>query len=377
MKIALISPYDYPYPGGVTEHISYLDKHLRRLGHETKILAPCSSDEADLQDHVIKVSGNVISVPFSGSRARVGLSPGTYWRVKRILRQEQFDIVHVHEPLSPTLPLFVLRHSKAVNVGTFHAYRESHAGYQYGKPIFKRLFAKLDGKIVVSEAVHKYLVHYFPDDYVIIPNGVDVERFGGQDAKPLPRYQDGKLNILFVGRLEKRKGFKYLLRALPYVKAEVPNVRLIVVGAYDKDDKRPFVRYARQLHLHEVKFVGYVSAEELPRYYATCDLFCAPSTGFESFGIVLLEAMASGKPIVASDIAGYRSVLSYGQEGLLVEPENERALAGTIVRLLKDPALRQRMGQRGRAKALEYSWEKIARRVLDYYQEVLDRKAVR
>jgi len=201
-----------------------------------------------------------------------------------------------------------------------------------------------------------------------------VERFGGPHIEPLSQYRDDKFNILFVGRLEKRKGFKYLLRAFSYVKAELPNTRLIVVGAYDAKDKRPYERYVRRHRLEDVVFVGYASAEDLPRYYRTCDLFCAPSTGFESFGIVLLEAMAAGKPIVASNIAGYRNVLEDGAEGLLVEPKDERALAEAIIRLLKDPELRQRMGERGRAKAPSYSWDKIARRVLDYYQELLEGK---
>ncbi|HID86390.1 MAG TPA: glycosyltransferase family 1 protein [Anaerolineae bacterium] len=374
MKIAQVSPYDYPYPGGVQEHIHYLDKHLRRLGHEVWILAPSSADEDELQGNVIKVSGAVHPLPFSGSVARVSLSPRVYHRVKRILREGQFDIVHLHEPMSPILPLAVLRHSKAINVGTFHAYRESHAIYEYGKRLFEPFFERLDGRIAVSEAALDTVARYFPGEYTIIPNGIDVERFGGPSVEPLPRYMDGKLNILFVGRLEKRKGFRYLLRAFPYVKAALPQARLLVVGAYDKDDKKPFVRYARRHRLRDVKFIGYAPAEEIPRYYRTAHLFCAPSTGFESFGIVLLEAMASGVPIVASDIPGYRCVLTHGREGLLVEPESERALAEAIIRLLRDPDLCQWMGQQGRAKACQYSWEKIARRVLDYYEELLVRR---
>lgn len=372
MKIALVSPYDYTVPGGVSKHIFYLDKHLRRLGHEVKILAPCSGGEA-LDEHVISVSGNVISVPFSGSMARISLSPRIYRRVKKILQQERFDIVHIHEPVAPALPLIVLRHSKSVNVGTFHAYRESSAGYQYGKRIFEPIFAKLDGKIVVSEAVHQYIGRYFPGEYVVIPNGIDLERFGGQ-TEPFSRYAAEGPNILFVGRLEKRKGFKYLLYAFPYVKEEFPQGQLLVVGAYDKGDKAPYVRFARRKRLRGVRFIGYVPDEELPRYYRSCDLFCAPSTGFESFGMVLLEAMASGVAIIASDIAGYRTVITNEVEGLLVEPENEIALAQAIIRLLKEPEQRRKMGERGRARAEGYSWVKVAQQLLDYYRELLARK---
>jgi len=299
--------------------------------------------------------------------------------VKKILKQERFDVIHLHEPMTPALPLAVLRHvplsPQSVVVGTFHAYREStHPGYDYAKHIFKRFFDRLDGRIAVSEAVRDYLAPYFPGDYRIIPNGIDLECFSDPDLCPIERFDDGKLNILFVGRLEKRKGFKYLLRSFAQVKQAVPEVRLLVVGAYDKEDKAPFVLYARQHRLRDVRFVGQVLEDDLPHYYRTCDVFCAPSTGFESFGIILLEAMAAGKPIVASNIAGYRGVLEDGEEGLLVQPEDERRLADALIRLLKDPALRGRMGRQGQAKAKDYSWHKVAQQVLDYYRELSERK---
>ncbi|MFQ5813244.1 MAG: glycosyltransferase family 4 protein [Anaerolineae bacterium] len=379
MKIALVSPYDYPYPGGVVKHIFYLDREFRRLGHDVRIIAACSEDVGEVPQQVIKVSGSIAHIPFAGSVARITLSPRVYRRVKKILKQEQFDVIHLHEPMTPTLPLAVLRHvplsPQSVVVGTFHAYRESnHPGYEYAKPIFERFFDRLDGRIAVSEVLRDYLALYFPGDYRIIPNGIDLERFSDPALRPLERFDDGKLNILFVGRLEKRKGFRYLLRAFAQVKKAVPQARLMVVGAYDKEDKEPFVLHARQHHLRDVRFIGFVSEDDLPCYYRTCHVFCAPSTGFESFGIILLEAMAAGKPIVASDIDGYRGVLEDGEEGLLVQPEDERRLADALIRLLKDPALRGRMGRQGQARAADYSWRKVARQVLDYYRELLERK---
>jgi phosphatidylinositol alpha-mannosyltransferase len=379
MKIALVSPYDYPYPGGVVNHIFYLDREFRRLGHDVRIIAACSEDVGDVPRQVIKVSGSIAHVPFAGSVARITLSPRVYRRVKKILKQEQFDVIHLHEPMTPTLPLSVLRHvplsPQSVVVGTFHAYRESsHPGYDYAKRIFDRFFDRLDGRIAVSEVVRDFLIPYFPGDYRIIPNGIDVERFGDPALRPIERFDDSKRNILFVGRLDKRKGFKYLLHAFVQVKKAVPEARLIVVGAYDKEDKAPFVLYARQYRLRDVRFIGYVSEDDLPRYYRTCHVFCAPSTGFESFGIILLEAMAAGKPIVASNIAGYRGVLEDGKEGLLVQPEDEQGLADALICLLKDPAKRGRMGHKGQAKATAYSWQKVAQQVLDYYRELLERK---
>lgn len=377
MKIALVSPYDYSYPGGVVKHIYYLGRELWQLGHDVRIIAASSKDVSNLVPQVIKVSDSIIKIPFAGSVARVTISPLVYRRVKKILEQEHFDIVHLHEPMAPALPLFVLRHAilfpQSVVLGTFHAYHESnHAGYEYAKSMFEPFLDRLNGRIVVSRAVRDQLNSYYPDNYRIIPNGIDVELFSDVSLRPIDQFDDGKINILFVGRLEKRKGFKYLLQAFSRVKKVIPEARLIVIGAYGKEDKKPFMRYNQKHRLHDVKFIGYVSEEDLPCYYRTCHVFCAPSIGFESFGIVLLEAMAAGKPIVASSIEGYRSVLEHGREGLLVPPENRRSLAEALIHLLKDPSLRERMGHQGQIKATDYSWKKVARQVLDYYQELLE-----
>ena len=371
MKIALVSPYDYPYPGGVTEHIAALDQHFRALGHATRIIAASSTDAGVLGDHVIKVSGAVSPIPFSGSTARITPSPLVYRRVKQILQQEKFDVVHVHEPSVPVLSLAVLRHSHALNVGTFHAYRESNPVYEVMGRLIKRALNRLDGRICVSEAVRDYITHYFPGDYVIIPNGIDCARFASPDIQPIERYDDGRPNILFVGRMEKRKGFRHLMRAYSYIKQAIPDVRLIVVGAFGDKEKAPFVRYARARKLRGIHFVGYVSPEELPRYYRTATVFCAPSTGFESFGIVLLEAMAAGVPIVASDIAGYRSVLEDGAEGFLTPSGDAQALARALFNLFHDPARRAQMSEHGKRKAVQYDWSIIAQRVLTYYDELI------
>jgi phosphatidylinositol alpha-mannosyltransferase len=374
MKIAQITPYEYPFPGGVTEHVFHLDRCFRELGHTVKIIAPVSEDQTDLPDNVISISSSIVSIPFSGSVSRVTLSPRIYLPVKRLLRKEAFDVVHLHEPLTPLLTLVALRHSKTVTVGTFHAYREKpHLPFETVAPLFERLIGKLDARICVSEAAQELVSHYFPGDYVVIPNGIDMRRFGPQVA-PIEKYMDGRPNILFVGRLEKRKGFRFLMRAYPYVVEAFPEARLLIVGAYDRDDKDPFVRYARMHNLHGAKFIGRVSSEELARYYRTCHIFCAPSTGYESFGIVLLEAMAAGKPIVATNIPGYRSVMTDGQEGLMVEPENEHALAEGIIRLLRDPELGWAMGERGQQTAAQYDWPIIARQILALYESLLRQK---
>lgn len=371
MKIALVSPYDFCRPGGVITHINALSKEFWVQGHEVRIVAPISEDDAAFPPYLIKATGSVLSVPYGGAVARISLSPRIYCRVKRILRQEQFDVIHLHEPLSPALPWWVLRHvgvsSGSLVVGTFHAYQESSKCYAFGKPLFRRFINRLDGRIAVSEAARDYVAQYFPGEYAIIPNGIDLERFGGLQVQPLASYTDGRLNILFVGRLERRKGFSFLLRAFAHVQAALPETRLLVAGAFSQDDAAPYRALSQELGLKHVCFVGPVSDDELPRYYRSCHLFCAPSIGFESFGLVLLEAMAAGVPVVASDIRGYRTVLADQQAGMLVPPKDVDALTEVIIRLLQDPAQRKVRGRQGRIQAQAYSWPRIAECVLRYY----------
>jgi phosphatidylinositol alpha-mannosyltransferase len=308
-------------------------------------------------------------VPANGSIARITLSLRMINRVRRILAAEGFDILHLHEPLMPALPPTVLRYSQTVNVGTFHAFRHSYYGYYYGRPLLKYIFNKLHGRIAVSRVALGYVSHYFPGSYAIIPNGVDLQRYR-LDVAPIERYQDGKLNILFVGRWEKRKGLSYLIRAYEMVREDFPASRLLVVGPGGRRGQA-YHDYVEHHGIEGIEFVGRVSDDELPRYYRTCDVFCAPSTSGESFGIVLPEAMASGKPVVTTDIEGYRQVVTHGRNGLLVPPRDEQALADALRSLLGNAAERERLGANGRHDAQQYSWERVAGRVLTYYMEVL------
>jgi len=377
VRIALVTPYDYPYPGGVTEHIASLDRIFRRWGHDVWVLAASTRDEDELDHNVLKVGGGVVPLPTSGSVARISLSPRIYRRVKTILREKDFDIIHLHEPMMPVLPLVVLRHSRSINVGTFHAFRENgNPGYEYGRHLLQPFFDRLHARIAVSEAARDAVARYFPGPYTIVPNGIDYERFSDGIA-PLPPYNDGRPTILFLGRLEKRKGFQYLLEAFAQVRLLVPDARLLVAGAYSKEDKEPFVLQARRDGIHGVHFIGYVPEDLKPRLFHSCDICCAPSTGFESFGIVLLEAMAAGRPLVASNIPGYRCVMTDEREGLLVEPEDPQALAAALIRLLRDPDLRARMGAMGRETARNFTWEKVAGQVLDLYTALLEENGVR
>ncbi|MFH1002840.1 MAG: glycosyltransferase family 4 protein [Chloroflexota bacterium] len=371
MKIALVSPYDFAFPGGVVNHISSLEHYLTLMGQEVKVIAPASKAVLDFGERFIPV-GKPRPVPASGSICRVTISPWLSSRIRAVLAAEKFDIVHLHEPLMPMLCTTVLRLSSAANVGTFHAFHGT-PGYNFGRPLstvlLKRWFRRLDGKIAVSRSAAEFARQYFPGYYNIIPNGVDLGHFN-PEVSPIAEFDDGKINLLFVGRLEKRKGLNYLLKAYQEVKAVRPDSRLIVVGPGTRL-RRKYQKQVKQHCLQDVFFTGYVSYDQLPRYYQTADIYCSPATDCESFGIVLLEAMAMGKPVVASGIDGYAEVVDDGVNGLLVPPRDSHSLAQALLSLMGDAARRQQMGARGLQKARNYAWELVARRVLDYYQRVL------
>ncbi|MBV9121156.1 MAG: glycosyltransferase family 4 protein, partial [Chloroflexi bacterium] len=375
MKIGLVSPYDYAAPGGVREHIGALDATFRQLGHDVIILTPNSRDgREEHHDNVISL-GRVTPLRINGSTARITLSMWLTHRVRQILREEQFDVIHIHEPLMPALPLTVLRCSETINIGTFHAHGQSYAsnlGYLVGKTIVRRRVRKLHGRIAVSSTARRFVENYFPGEYSIIPNGIDLE-WWQRPVKPVERFADGRPNILFLGRLENRKGLKYLIRAFEQVRREIPRARLIVAG--DGRLRAGFERYVWSHDLEgDVFFTGFIQPDERPRYFATADVYCAPSTGQESFGIVLLEAMACGRPIIASNIDGYREVVTNRREGLLVPVRDSDSLASALVELLASPSRRQELAEEGLRTVQEYSWDKVARHILDYISAVRERE---
>ncbi len=375
MKIALVSPYDFAYPGGVVNHISCLERQFTRMGHDVKIIAPASKAMYTLGDRFIRI-GTPRPIPVSGSIARVTVSVRLESQINEAFEREKFDICHLHEPLMPTVCTTTLRLKHTPMVGTFHA-SGAKPWYTMFGPLAKwyldRWFRKLDGHIAVSKTALDYVSPYFPAEYTIIPNGIDTEHFN-DNVSPIDTFNDDKFNILFVGRLEKRKGFNYLLKAYKQVKRENPNCRLIAVGPGTRLRKK----YQRQINrngLEDVIFTGYTTYSDLPRYYKTADVVCFPATGRESFGIVLLEAMAVGKPIVATTIDGFANVLTNGDEGISVPPRNVEKLTEALFTMINNEPMRQQMGARGRPKALQYDWAHIAKRIIDYYQETLNKIA--
>jgi phosphatidylinositol alpha-mannosyltransferase len=373
MKIALVSPYDFAHPGGVVHHISCLERQFSQMGHDVKIIAPASKAVHTMGDRFIRI-GTPRPVPVSGSIARVTVSIRLESQVKEVFEREKFDICHLHEPLMPTLCTTVLRLKRVPMVGTFHAFG-GRAWYTTFSPLVKwyldRWFSKLDGWITVSRPARDYVNTFFPADYEVIPNGVDIDHFNC-DVNPMEKFKDGHFNILYIGRLEKRKGFDYLLKAYTQVKRNFPNCRLIAVGPGVRL-RRKYQKRVKSNGLSDVVFTGYATYDELPRYYKTADVVCFPATGRESFGIVLLEAMAVGKPIIASEITGFSNVMTNDHEGIMVPPRDEDKLADAIIRMMTNKELREEMASRGRPTALKYDWNKIALQVLDYYKRTLER----
>jgi phosphatidylinositol alpha-mannosyltransferase len=366
VKIAQVTPYDMSRPGGVAQHIENLKREFERLGHEVVVMAPKARQGGlDIQPGFYGV-GRHIPIPANGSKARLMFDVTLYNAVKEILAYEQFDVVHCHEPMTPLLPYMVLLNSRTVNVATFHAARDTNPWYSMLKPYFSILMNRLNGKICVSEPAKQHMLQYFAGHYDVVPNGINVERFG-EHMEPFSWASSGGPRILFVGRYnEARKGFKYLLRAMPLIQQQYPGARLLVVGPGERE------RFHETIERHlirNVEFIGEVSDDRLPHYYSSCDVFCAPSIYRESFGIVLLEAMASMKPVVASDIPGYAGVISNNKDGLLVQPRDPSAIALAVVRLLADAELRNRLVQAGQKTADHYSWPRVAQRVLDVYAQ--------
>ena len=367
MKVGLVSPYDFASPGGVNDHVRHLAVELQTLGHESRIFAPSSRTDVGFDAARFYRIGTPIAIPVNDSVARITLSFHLANEVAGIVADEGFDVLHFHEPLMPALPMTMLRMSNTANVGTFHAFARSNVGYFYGRPFLQPYLSHLHRAIAVSEPARAFVNRYFPEfEMKVIPNGVDVDVYR-PGHPPIRHLRDDNLNILFVGRLEKRKGLGDLLRAYRAMSSRIPQSRLIIVG--DGPLRGRVESYIGRHRLNNVVMAGYVPDSVKPRYYASADIFCAPATGAESFGIVLLEALASGLPVVATEVAGYMSVLEPGRDSITVPPQNWRELAASLVILARDAQLRTRLAEYALQKARRYSWKTVATEVIEVYQE--------
>jgi phosphatidyl-myo-inositol alpha-mannosyltransferase len=370
MKIGIVTPYAYPLPGGVNDHVGSLYRVLRSRGHDVRIITSSHGLQKASEGDIIRV-GKGFSVPFNGSMGTITLSPTYLAQMRTILERERFDVLHYHEPFVPFLSLVTLTLSTSVNVGTFHAFGGLSISYEFGKRMLGHYAGKLHGRIAVSPAARHFISRYFPGEYKIVPNGVEPGRY--QRAVPIARYRDGVPNILFVGRMEPRKGLIHLLRAFRKLQRDGVRARLLLVGT--GPGEREARRYVLTRQLDDVEFLGRVSEGQKAQLFKTADIYVSPATGRESFGIVLLEAMSAGAPIICSDIHGYRGVVRRERDGILVEPGNADALATSIRRLIDDPALRAQLSRAGEERAQLFTWERVGQAVEEYYGFVIRRLA--
>lgn len=366
MKIGLVSQPYYPILGGVTEHVWHVGQELRRRGHEVTVITGGGLGVDDRGLRVLRI-GRQVPLAINGAHVHITIGYKLGRQLRRIEAAERFDVVHIQSPLDPFLPLAATMAMRSPKVGTHHTFRERNPLFSLFPGHFRRAVHQFPIHIAVSHSAESLVTKYYPDvTFRIVPNGIDTERFS-PDVQPLDAPGSRPFTVLFVGRMDPRKGARFLFAAIPYLEQALHQYRILVVGAGWL--RRYYDKYIPLTLQHRVQFAGKVSAEDLPRYYRSADVFCSPATHGESFGLILLEAMASAVPVVASDIEGYRWVVEPGKQGLLVPAKSARLLALAIVRLAQDDALRKAFGQAGRAKALQYTWKSVVDRLEPLYEE--------
>lgn len=362
MRIGMVCPYSYDVPGGVQAHVLQLAEVMLARGHDVSVLASASPD-ATLPAYVVS-AGRAFPIPYNGSVARLQFGPAVHGRVKRWLMQGQFDVLHLHEPNAPSLSMWALRVAEGPIVATFHTSTTKSLTLSVFQGILRPMHEKIVGRIAVSDLARRWQMEALGTDAVEIPNGVDVDRFA--TAAPLDGYPRPGKTVLFVGRYdEPRKGMATLLDALPAVVARFPEVQLLVVGRGDQDQLRD---QAGELAPH-IRFLGQVDDATKASALRSADVYCAPNTGGESFGIVLVEAMAAGIPVVASDLDAFRRVLREGEVGCLV-PADPVSLAAALISVLEDDAVRTRYVAAGREAVRRYDWSVVASQIMRVYQTV-------
>ena len=363
MRIGMVCPYSFDVHGGVQAHVLQLAEVMRARGHDVSVLAPASPD-VSLPDYVVS-GGKAVPIPYNGSVARLRFGPATHRMVKRWIADGDFDVLHLHEPNAPSLSLLALMVADGPIVATFHTSTTKSLALGVFQGILRPWNEKIVGRIAVSDLARRWQIEALGSDAVQIPNGVDIASFSS--APPLPGYpRDGK-TVLFLGRFdEPRKGMEVLLGALPALVKSFPDIQLLIVGRGDDDD----LRGEAGEHAGHLRFLGEVSDAAKASALRSADVYCAPNTGGESFGIVLVEAMAAGTPVVASNLDAFRRVLADGRAGCLVPVEDPTALADALVAVLADDALRHRYITAAAKEVRRYDWSVVADDILRVYETV-------
>jgi phosphatidylinositol alpha-mannosyltransferase len=367
MRVGLVCPYRWDVPGGVQYHVRDLAETLRGLGHHVEVLTPAEHEES-LTDPWLTYAGRTVPVPYNGSMASMQFGPVSASRVRRWLRAGHFDVVHVHDPATPSIGLLVCMIAEGPIVATFHAATTRSKWLAAVGPAARPWLERISGRIAVSDFARRVQVEHLGGDAVIIPNGVNVAAFAAGPTLPgAARGVDGP-TVGFLGRYdEPRKGLPVLLAAMRTVVREHPGARLLVAGRGDPDALREAV--GEDLR-SSVALLGELSEADKGAFLRSVDVYCAPNLLGESFGVVLIEAMSAGAPIVASDLDAFARVLEDGAAGVLVRRGDSAALARALSHLLGDPARRAALSAAGRKAAAHYDWQVVARRVLAVYETV-------
>jgi phosphatidylinositol alpha-mannosyltransferase len=364
MRIGIVCPYSWDVPGGVQFHVRDLAEHLSRVGHEVSVLAP-SDDETPLPPYVVS-AGRAVPVPYNGSVARLNFGFLSAARVRRWVHEGGFDVLHIHEPATPSLALLTCWAAQGPIVATFHTSNPRSRAMIAAYPILQPALEKISARIAVSEYARRTFVEHLGGDAVVIPNGVDVGFFAR--AEPKAEWQGGTIG--FIGRIdEPRKGLPVLMKALPRILESLPETRLLVAGRGDEEEA---VEELPDGMRERVEFLGMVSDEDKARLLRSVDLYVAPNTGGESFGIILVEAMSSGAPVLASDLDAFAQVLDGGEAGELFPSEDADALADAAVRLLADPERRERLRAYGSRHVRRFDWATVGADILAVYETVAD-----
>jgi phosphatidylinositol alpha-mannosyltransferase len=363
MKIGMVCPYSFDVPGGVQAHVVELARVFIERGHKVSVLAPASED-TPLPEFVVS-AGRAVAIPYNGSVARLSFGPMAYTRIRRWIDGNDFDVLHIHEPNAPSLSMLALKIAEGPIVATFHTSTTKSLVLSTFQGVLRPYHEKISGRIAVSELARRWQVEALGSDAVEIPNGVDVPAFAR--APMLPGYPRSGGTVLFLGRYdEPRKGMEVLLGALPELVRRHPDVEILIVGRGDEDRLR---REAGKLAGH-LRFLGQVSDKEKASAMRSADVYVAPNLGGESFGIILIEAMAAGTAVVASELDAFRRVLRDGTAGMLVPIGDSAALAAALHTVLTDEVRRESLVRTATQVVGEYDWPVVAEQILRVYETV-------
>ncbi|OLT50579.1 alpha-(1-2)-phosphatidylinositol mannosyltransferase [Corynebacterium sp. CNJ-954] len=374
MKIGMVCPYSFDEPGGVQIHALDLCTELIRRGHEVSLIGP-GGEDADVPDFV-ELGGGAIPIPYNGSVARLAFGPSTWRHLGDWIDRHDFDVVHIHEPNSPSYSMITLAKADGPIVATYHASASESLILRIFLPVLRPFLERIQGGIAVSEEARRWQVEMLSGDPVLIPNGVDTATY--READPMPALDPTRPRIMFLGRFtESRKGFPLLMRALPAIVRDIPDVEVVVVGGGDTGELIQSLRKAGVSYVEgvgesdaTVRLLGRLSEADKAAALAASDVYVAPNTGGESFGIVLVEAMAAGTAVVASDIPAFAAVTDHGYAGRLFSNGSRRELARAVTTVLTDSDARELLVKRGHERSRDFDWDRVTTQVERVYEAV-------